>query len=685
MHKEDTLIDCAMGIYMDADVGPQTWGPEKASDDKSGYVKGSGYEFAYTFDADFDGGLSPGYVGARVCTPDPDKLKFHCWYWVVGNGPDDEKPQNLSPVNKTANEKYWLLTGRNPNVDKYTPLRPELDTETEYVQQSANDTRFLFAFYGAQPGTSDYADPEKQWNLAPGKTMKIVVAVFPGDTLADLKKSAGWAQEIYGQAQELINVVKPDIFNHYDPPEPPEIPRLYAEMAEDGDFRIDLYWDNRSEFSTDVKTVTSAVLGWQFPNAPRIPGLDSDPSLYPGWVGIPLEFQPEESLPLEKRYNNQALVNPYTANRLRHDFQGYSVWGRSGSGSREDWEMVKRWDKIDTAQDYLDYDVNSSFPDEYRNFGGYLGIDTDLPNKNAWIPENAGDYTKFYHYNDNYDLVPLSPTDSFYGYPIYDPDKDYNNPLILPEVDRINNAYPATDQFQFRQMLKARLFKHKTIRTDVFDQLFDAKLIPLPGMGFAADTAPTTAEIDLLKRQRLARRYYRSEILYPRKGTEYYVAVTAFDRGMPSVDLDYLESGRDADANMQVFFPGSVAKEKMDNIMVIPNPYIGRSKFDGRRENDEKGDKSRRLWFVNLPYSCTIRIYTLAGDLVQQLDHEGASETDIITISRASPYKGMSATGMHSWNLLTKNNQIIAPGVYLFSVENKTDGKIKVGKFVVVK
>jgi hypothetical protein len=427
------------------------------------------------------------------------------------------------------------------------------------------------------------------------------------------------------------------------------------------------------------------VLGWQFPNAPRIPGLDSDPSLYPGWVGIPLEFQPEESLPLEKRYNNQALVNPYTANRLRHDFQGYSVWGRSGSGSREDWEMVKRWDKIDTAQDYLDYDVNSSFPDEYRNFGGYLGIDTDLPNKNAWIPENAGDYTKFYHYNDNYDLVPLSPTDSFYGYPIYDPDKDYNNPLILPEVDRINNAYPATDQFQFRQMLKARLFKHKTIRTDVFDQLFDAKLIPLPGMGFAADTAPTTAEIDLLKRQRLARRYYRSEILYPRKGTEYYVAVTAFDRGMPSVDLDYLESGRDADANMQVFFPGSVAKEKMDNIMVIPNPYIGRSKFDGRRENDEKGDKSRRLWFVNLPYSCTIRIYTLAGDLVQQLDHEGASETDIITISRASPYKGMSATGMHSWNLLTKNNQIIAPGVYLFSVENKTDGKIKVGKFVVVK
>jgi len=40
---------------------------------------------------------------------------------------------------------------------------------------------------------------------------------------------------------------------------------------------------------------------------------------------------------------------------------------------------------------------------------------------------------------------------------------------------------------------------------------------------------------------------------------------------------------------------------------------------------------------------------------------------------------------MHSWDLLTKNRQITAPGVYLFSVENKADGKNKVGKFVIIK
>ncbi|GAB1467536.1 hypothetical protein MASR2M64_02090 [Candidatus Cloacimonadota bacterium] len=686
MSKDDMLYDCAMGIYMDSDVGPQTWGPEKAADDKSGYVKGPGFEFAYTFDADFDGGLSPGYVGAKVCTPDPDKLKFHCWYWVVGAGPDDSDPLDLSPTNKTANEKYWLLTGRNPNADKYLALRPELDSETEYVQQTANDTRFLFAFYGAQPGTADYNNPELKWDLAPGKTMKIVVAVFPGDTIPELKKSANWASTIYKQAQDLIDVVKPDIYPHYNPPEPPEIPKMYAEIADDGGVRIDLYWDNRSEFSEDTMTVTSGIMGWQFPGEQNVPGLDSDPDLFlPDYAGIPEQFRPDESLPPALRYNNEALINPYTAYRLRHDFQGYTVWGRSGSGSREDWEMVKRWDKVETLQDKTDYDINNNFPTSYRDFGGYQGIDSDLPNKNAWIPSNPGDYTKFYHFNDTYDLVPLTSTDNFYGYPIYDPDKNYGDPDLLLQAGKIDVAYPGDSQFALRQLLKSRLFMHPDISQDVFDELYEFKLIPLPGLGYAVGVTPSDADIQRLKSQRLARRYYKSEILYPPKGKEYYVAVTAYDRGIPSVPLGSLESGRDSDANMKVFFPGSVAKEKMDNIMVIPNPYIGRSKFDGRIESDKKGDKSRRLWFVNLPKRCTVRIYTLAGDLVKELDHEGATETDIVTISKASPYKGMSATGMHSWNLLSKNNQIIAPGVYLFSVENKTDGKIKVGKFVVIK
>jgi len=697
MNEEDELIDCAMGIYMDADVGPQTYGAEKASDDKSGYVKGTGYEFAYTYDADGDGGLITGLVGARVCTPDPEKLKFHCWYWRVGQGPDDSRPRNLSPSTRTANEKYWLLTGRNPNTSSYTPLRPEAADQTEWEQPTPNDTRFLFSFYGAQPGTAEYNETDedgnyyKRWNLPPKKTMKIVVAVFPGDNKEDLKKSAGWAKEIYGEAQDLITVTQPDTFPHYNPPEPPEIPGLYAEMQDDGN-RIDLYWDNRSEFSYDVKTVSTAVIGWQVPNSPNIiSGLDSDPTPYwpNNWpADFPEEYRfntdPADTL----QWNMNALVNPYTASRLRKDFQGYSIWGRSGSGSQEDWELIHRWDKLDTPQDYADYNINSGFADFYRDFGGYLGIGTDLPNKNAWnAPES--EYNKFYRYDENYILKPNGST--FYGFPIYNPELVINGTAVNEVTDwqtvqTAANNISAPDE-DTKKLLQARLFKHPQIPDKIYYELYDPKLIPLYGFAYPGGVGAVTPDslmLSDLRKTRLARRYYKSEVRPGRKGQEYYVAVTAYDRGIPSNDLNYLETGRDADANMKVFFPGTLAKEKMDDIMVIPNPYVGRSSFDGRRENDKKGDKSRRLWFTNLPYSCKIRIYTLAGDLVQELDHEGARSTDIITVSKASTH-GISADGMEPWDLLSKNNQIIAPGIYLYSVENKADKKIKVGKFVIIK
>jgi len=699
MNVEDELIDCAMGIYMDCDVGPQSWGVEKAADDISGYVKGKGYEFAYTRDGDGDGGLTTGLVGARVCTPDPDELAFHCWYWKVGDGPDDTNVRNLRTTNpSTANEKYWLLTGKNPNVAKFSPLRPDDPNVMEFEQPSPNDTRFLFSFYGAQPGTLEYDDPAKRWNLAPNKTMKIVVAVFPGDNKEDLKRSANWAMIIYDKAQDLVNVVLPDTFPHYKAPGPPDIPGLYAELMEDGD-SIDLYWDNRSEFSYDVQTVTTGDIGWQNPlSASYITGLDSDPNHFTAaeLADFPDEFKPPTDAENPTLWNNNALINPYTGFRLRHDFQGYTVWGRSGSGNREDWEMMRRWDKIDSPVDMADYTTNieAGVDSLYKYFGGYLGIDTDLPNpsddpnlSNRGWQASAEEYAKFWRLDENYKLVPNGSV--FYGWPIYNPDLDWTPELQL-EADNIVNEHPELlEGSNELKALQARLFMHEHLQQNpqIFDQLYDAKKIPLKTFAFPGGIGasdPSADDIERVNHERLACRYYRHSITYPRKGVEYYVAVTAFDRGIPENLLESQESGRDADANMKVFFPGSLAKSSMEDIKVIPNPYIGSSKFDGRYDNDEKGDKSRRLWFVNLPQRCTIRIYTLAGDLVQSLNHDGQTQTDILTISKAAT-TGMAASGMHSWDLLTKNNQITAPGVYLFSVENKADDKLKVGKFVIIK
>ncbi len=659
MNAVDTLYDCTMGVYMDSDVGPQAWS-EVYTDDVSSYVSGENYEFAYTYDWDGDGGLTTGKVGSRVCTPDPEELVFACWTWGEDGyvGPEDADPLNTWPggvgvSERTANEKYWLLTGRNPNVDDFTSLREF----PGHQEGNPGDTRYLFAFFGDMQGM--IAPTDGSWNLAPGKTMKIVIAIFPGDDLEDLKQSARWAKDIYGQAQTLTTVVLPDTFIHYVGPEPPAIPRMFAELVDNGN-TIDVYWDNKPEIDNiDTEVVNTAVMGWQDINF----GLDSY-IVGADTVGMPEAFKP--GVWMNGELNDNATVNPWTAYRLRHDFQGYSLWGRSGSGSQEDWIKKQEWAKVDTEQDKLDYVVNIDQGEFYNDFGGNINNDNGLPDLNFATEDD----TDYYHFNSFYDLVQYEVGDTIYGKPIYNYAVDYSDSL---------QQYSYSLSFDEQ----ALLFKHPALRDDIYLELYDDKLIPLVGHG-AQSTINNLEVLEELRKNRLARRYYTHKIMHPPKGIEYYIAATSWDRGMPQVDLQSLESGRDADANMKVIFPGPTASSKMDNIYVVPNPYIGHSKFDGRREKDEKGDKSRRIWFVNLPEHCKIKVFTLAGDLVDEFDHDGAEHQDVISVSKAS-YSGLSASGIEPWDLLSMHNQIIAPGVYLFSVKDKNSGDIKVGKFVIIK
>ncbi|RLD59221.1 MAG: hypothetical protein DRJ01_11615, partial [Bacteroidetes bacterium] len=212
MNTLDTLFDCAMGIYMDSDVGPQAWGRQTiADDDVSSYVSGQNYEFAYTYDGDGDNGLTTGKVGSRVCTPNPDSLEFACWYWKVGHGPNDKDPLDIHHSgHPTANEKYWLLTNKNPKEAWYVPLRGE--TPNEHIESPVEDTRYLFAFYGDMQGMDN--PTTGSWNLLPGKTMKIVIGIFPGENLEELKAEALWSKQIYGVAQNLETVILPDTFPH---------------------------------------------------------------------------------------------------------------------------------------------------------------------------------------------------------------------------------------------------------------------------------------------------------------------------------------------------------------------------------------------------------------------------------------------------------------------------------------
>jgi hypothetical protein len=100
------------------------------------------------------------------------------------------------------------------------------------------------------------------------------------------------------------------------------------------------------------------------------------------------------------------------------------------------------------------------------------------------------------------------------------------------------------------------------------------------------------------------------------------------------------------------------------DIRVVPDPYIVTNIW-------EYGEFGKQLQFTGLPSECTIKIYTLAGDYVAKIKHN----------SMAS---GSSSGGQEFWDLRNRQDQFVAPGVYLFAATTP-DGDSKIGRFLVIR
>ncbi len=100
----------------------------------------------------------------------------------------------------------------------------------------------------------------------------------------------------------------------------------------------------------------------------------------------------------------------------------------------------------------------------------------------------------------------------------------------------------------------------------------------------------------------------------------------------------------------------SVAGSELEKIRVVPDPYVAHSPLELDRYE-------RKLQFINLPDQCTIRIYTLSGDQVKTISHNGSGTAD--------------------WNMLTEAGLGIVSGVYLYHVESRYGNRI--GRFAVIK
>ena len=198
----DTLFDLAIAEFMDPDILPEGWGETGAADDVSGYVKG--LEFAYSRDQDGDSGASTTILASKLILPgfNPNRC---AWYWKLGDGPDDNYPLSFNFVpRRTANEKYYLSTGRNPNDTKFQLLRLENPAIMEYEQPAGNDTRFLNVLYGNIP-TAANSNPTGRLQLAPGASLTYYSVLFVGDTMEAVRNRAAWIDGFIAGGLELGN------------------------------------------------------------------------------------------------------------------------------------------------------------------------------------------------------------------------------------------------------------------------------------------------------------------------------------------------------------------------------------------------------------------------------------------------------------------------------------------------
>ncbi|MCK5149195.1 hypothetical protein KAR48_20740, partial [bacterium] len=110
-----------------------------------------------------------------------------------------------------------------------------------------------------------------------------------------------------------------------------------------------------------------------------------------------------------------------------------------------------------------------------------------------------------------------------------------------------------------------------------------------------------------------------------------------------------------------------VATSSIDNIKVVPNPYVVATAHElPLPPAITSGRGTRKIDFIHLPAGATIHIFTSRGEHVVTLEHDSNIHD-----------------GTVAWNLKTKENLDVAAGIYFYVVES--DVGTKRGKIGIIK
>jgi hypothetical protein len=171
------------------------------------------------------------------------------------------------------------------------------------------------------------------------------------------------------------------------------------------------------------------------------------------------------------------------------------------------------------------------------------------------------------------------------------------------------------------------------------------------------------------------RQYYRYVDRAIHRGRPYFYSVTSGDYAVNEAGGRAPGKIGDPASNFAYIEPGSPSQRDYsydeEEVYVVPNPATTASMQPWTLSPNNEDPTGIKVEFRNLPADQgVIRIYTLAGDLVEEL-----------------PFDGRSGAGTMKWDLVSRNGQDVTSGVYLYSIETDTNAayKRKIGKFVVIR
>lgn len=113
-----------------------------------------------------------------------------------------------------------------------------------------------------------------------------------------------------------------------------------------------------------------------------------------------------------------------------------------------------------------------------------------------------------------------------------------------------------------------------------------------------------------------------------------------------------------------LFQDADAAKNALDLVRVVPNPYYGSSAYETNRIDN-------RVRITNLPSKCTIKIFTMNGTLVRTITRDVSGQEDIYlgTSGSGSDIKQSKRTPYADWDLKNQSGISVASGLYIFHID----------------